>query len=213
MEIEFLRLNSLVDNSIGIPYSYYVGYIYTYYLQKLQLEYYSFIVINHIDDDLNEGLFLDTGIKGEIGMNVRMPFQKPFDSLEEVERSIFRLNVIHEAMLKLANNDSRFSVEVLEQIKSEILRANFIVDIPYWVSSNKKKKEIIGAVIVNPKEREYTFYFVIAENGIEKQRTYLQSMEVNDFYIDTIHFDGAWQKNGSFFLVNTRTGQEFNLGL
>lgn len=209
MKIEVVRLGSLINESLDVINMYYINYIYSYYLQKFKLSHYPFIVINHIGEDFNEGVFPRTRYTN-LGINIRYPVSENIDSLSESEKNNIRLNLMHEALLKLSAYDKRFSVEKLEEIKTAVIQSDFIVDIPYRIYVNKHNANITGTVIVNPKESEYLFYFVITDNGIETTRAFLESMSIQEFYGGRTHFHGAWQKDGSFFLVNSTSGEEFH---
>ncbi|MFL9485564.1 hypothetical protein ACI6Q2_22475 [Chitinophagaceae bacterium LWZ2-11] len=210
MEFEIIRLGSTVNDGIGGISVLYINFIYSYFLKKEELDFYSFISIVQIVDDLEETV---SKYENKVGIGLHFLTEGNWNEKGMNEKNNLRLNIIHTGLLQLAEKDNRFDRSKLEHIRSTIIDSNFIIDVPYSHFTNKLNKDLTGTLIVNADEYKYDFYFKISRNGVEKCRLFIDSMAAKDFYIGNIsfHFDGEWISDNEFLLIKTDNGNEYKI--
>ena len=164
MKKNLLHLVSVIENGVAGPGTGAIDLIYSSLLQKYGLDYYNHIHINQIGNELNEFLMKE-GKK--IHINIRYPVYKDFELKNPLEKNIIRLEIIHEALLRLAEKDKRFDSIILDSIKKEILENEFSFDIVYKAHINNKNENIVAKVIVHPEEDRFNFYVLIEDSGKE----------------------------------------------
>src|SRR5215204_3603760 len=118
MKTEIIRLESNVKYGVGGVGAGATSLMYTYYLQKYELNYYSFIFVNQVGEELEE-FVMKEGKK--IYINIRYPVFEDFESKTERDRALIRLDVTHNALLMLSEKDARFEKKTLEAIRNEII--------------------------------------------------------------------------------------------
>src|SRR5262245_31011316 len=125
MKLHILRLGSIIPEGVGGPEAGSIDLIYSFLLQEYKCDYYDHIHINQIGDDLEE-VIIKTGRK--IHINIKYP-AKGFDNKSSEEKNLVRLDVVHTALLRIAEKEKKLDVDSLVKIKEHILERNFLFDL------------------------------------------------------------------------------------
>ncbi|HEY1167020.1 MAG TPA: hypothetical protein VGE90_17725, partial [Chitinophaga sp.] len=147
MKLELLRLQSAVPHGVGGPGAGTIELIYTKLLLEHKQDAYSYIMINQIGDDLNEVIIKDGKA---IHINVRYPAKENFEQLPDKEQNLIRLEIVHMALLRLAEHGHKLDVDKLNEIKSHILEMDFDFTFTYKTFINKKTPELSASVVIKP---------------------------------------------------------------
>ena len=190
MKTEIINLGSIVKNGVEGPENGAINLIYSYLLQEYNLNYYNRIKINQIGDD-HEELMLP-GENKTMHINICYPADPNYDNKTVFEKNNIRLNIIHTALLRIANRYKRLDVDKLEIIKSKILENNFGFEIPYKRFTNPKHKDLVISIIIIPQEKTFSFYAKIEEGGKVKCNVLLFNGKTTDFYITALFSYGKW---------------------
>jgi hypothetical protein len=190
MKTEIINLGSVVKNGVEGPENGAINLIYSYLLQENGLNFYNRIKINQIGDDLEELIMREYK---KIHISIRYPADPDYDNKKVSEKNNIRLNIIHAALLRLANFDKRLDVDKLETIRSKILENNFAFDIPYKSFVNPKQKNQVAKIIIQPHEHTFAFYAIIEEAGKEKCKILLYNGKTTDYYITAFFSYGKWR--------------------
>jgi hypothetical protein len=166
-----IRLGSVVAHGVGGAEAAAIDMIYIYLLDEFEQGFYKRIGINQIGDDLNEFVIKEPGNK--IHVNIRYPIHEDFETKSTSEKNRIRIDVIHTALLRVADYDSKLQVDKLNLIKDKILQNDFSFDFTIRNFINKKFPSLVGKVIVNPLMDKFVYYAVIEENGLEKCRKHI----------------------------------------
>jgi hypothetical protein len=209
---EIIRLGSTNPGGFGGPESAYMNLIYSYFLTIESLNYYKFIYINQVGDDLDE-LVLIRG--NEVHINIRYPGVPSFLLKSEEVKNELRLNLVHSALLVLSEKDQRIERGKLEQMRGRIKEHNFLIDIPVNGYSNKKNKDLMAQLIVVPQEKKYDFYFSVVVREIKTFRFFICSVDPLEYNIhgDVEHFSGQWINDNRFLLVKSLGGDTYNIDI
>jgi hypothetical protein len=191
MQLEILRLGSVVPNGVGGPGAAAINLIYTYLLQEHGITWYKFITVNQIGNDLQEGI-VRFGPK-DININVRYPASAEFQQVSPYERNLVRLEVIHMGLLELAKSDSRIDVGKLKLIKDEILKRKFQFALLYKQHVCKADVSLIAEIIIHPSESKFDFFAEIKQHDTEIGRYKIFSGKPIVFYVDALFFYGKWK--------------------
>jgi hypothetical protein len=209
MEVEILRLISVVEHGVGGPETGAINLIYSFLLRKYKLDFYSYIRINQIGEDLQEFVMKEGGKK--IHINIRYPASEDYELKTVTERDLIRLDIIHKALLRLSANDSRIQVEKLENIKNEILQNEFLFDIQYKEWKYKKDEKLSAKIIIRAYEDRFDFFVLIEEDKKEKYRLLIYQGKTTDFYIDALFFYGKWKNINEFMITGKNKEVEIHI--
>jgi hypothetical protein len=190
MSIEILRLGSIVKHGVGGAEASAINFVYSSLLKKAGLDYYSFIFINQVDEELEEFVKIE---KREVYINIRYPTNEDFELKTEIERNIIRLEIIHTALLRLAQKNSKISVLKLNEIKAEFFKQNFLFQLEYSEWINKSYANLRAKLFVVPNEKWFDFYIAISEDKREICKTLIYTGRPSDYYIDSLFSNGKWK--------------------
>src|SRR5438270_11111167 len=137
MKTNLLHLDSVVPNGVGGPETGMINFIYTALLQEYGMDLYRYIHINQIGDDLNE-LIINRG--KEVYINVRIPAHNDFKQKTVEEKNLIRLDIIHLALLRIAEQNKKIDIKILEEIKEKVIKSNFSFDFAYKTYINSKNE-------------------------------------------------------------------------
>lgn len=99
MKKDLLRLVSIVENGVLDRDSEFLDFVYTLLLQEYQLDYYSHIHVNQTDHIQNEVIIKEGK---SIHINIYYPTPTDFRKRSLREKNTIRLDIIHEALLRIA---------------------------------------------------------------------------------------------------------------
>ena len=126
-----LKINSVVAGGYGGRGAAMLDYIYCNLFKAYQLNYYSYITINQIGDDLEE--FISDEGRKEIHINVRYPVLNKYEDALPIEKLKGALEMVHFALGKIANFQQKIDVNILGQIRTKILENQFSFDFVHRV--------------------------------------------------------------------------------
>src|SRR5947208_2257676 len=92
--------------------------IYSCLLEQFNQNFYKHISINQIGGDMKEVILREPG--GKIHINIRYPVYNDFEKKAILEKNKIRTELIHAALLRIADKDKKFDIEKLKKIKNEI---------------------------------------------------------------------------------------------
>lgn len=201
MKMHILRLGSVCANGVGGPEAGSIDLIYSCLLQQFGQDIYNHIHINQIGDDLNELI----GKEGanNVYINIRYPTPPDFGIKNIEEKNRVRLEVVHQALLRIAEQYRKLDIEKLEVIKAEILKKNFSFDFVYKSHQHKKNSSLKGKVIINPKTDRFDFYTSIENNGVEKCKMLIYSSKTTPCFAD-FFFYGRWKGDNEFIITGKK---------
>jgi hypothetical protein len=193
-----IRLNSVVSNGVGSgPESGAIDLIYYFLLQEFNQNAYSYISINQIGDDLNE-IILKDGKK--IYINIRYPAYSDFDNKSMPEKNGIRLDVIHTALLRIAEYEKKLDIEKLDAIRNKIIENNFSFDFLCKEFINKKNKDLLIRVIVHPEMNEFNYYALVVKGNEVKHRIPIYTGLTVTSYFNSFFKTGKWGEDDVFVL-------------
>lgn len=207
MKTNLLHLDSVVPNGVGGPEAGMISLIYSFLLSECGLDFYKYIHINQIGDDLDE-VIINKG--KEVYINIRYPAHSDFNLKNAVEKNIIRLEIVHAALLRIAAKNDKINVDVLGAIKERIIKSNFLFEIIYNAYHNKKKENLIAKVIIQPASEKFNFYVTITDDQMEKCRILIYEGKPTDYYVDDLFYYGKWKNENEFILSGKQSEIEFH---
>ena len=198
LKTHILRLDSVVPHGVGGPQAGMLDLIYAFLLQDYGQTAYSYIHINQIGDDLNE-LIIKEGKK--IYINIRYPAHEDFEQKNAEEQNRIRLEVVHTALLRIAEHDRKLEVEKLQAIRQRILDRNFSFDFVYRTFTNKKHSNLTAKVLVHPQISKFTFYVQVEQDENVVCRVPVYHGKTTDWYFPMFS-KGKWKGDKAFSIVN-----------
>jgi hypothetical protein len=194
-----VRLNSVVAHGVGSgPESAAIDLIYIYLLHEFGQDIYRRIGINQIGDDLNEFVAKEPG--NMIHVNIRYPAYYDFEAKSIAEKNRIRLDVIHTALLRVAEYDNKLDVAKLEAIRKKILEKDFLFDFILKAHENKKNPSLVAKVVIHPLMDKFIYYAVIEENGKTKCKQIIFTGIPSYFYADMYFYQGKWKNDNEFII-------------
>lgn len=202
-DANIIRIGSVVPNGVGGPNAGALDLIYSTLLKEYRQDRYNYIGINQIGDDLDE-FIMKTG-KNDIHINIRYPATKNFASKSTSEQNRIRLDVVHNALSKIAIREGKLDIDKLNQIREKILAHNFNFQILYKEHENKMDKSVSIRIIINPGVKVFKIYTLVIKNGKEKCKFLIYSGKPTDFYFDDLFFYGKWKSGNEFVISGKRS--------
>lgn len=209
MKTEILRLESVVEHGVGGIGAGAISLIYSYLLQQYGLDFYSLVFINQIGEDLDE-VVINQG--KNVYINIRYPAVIDYELKTVNERDFIRLNIVHSALHRLSELDSRIQKEKLDAIRQHIIDRNFLFDIEYKRYINKHLRNIYASLFIHPHEDRFDFYVQIKVGESVKEKVFIYSGKTNDFYFDALFRHGYWKEN-LFVLSGSKKEVEFHMNI
>lgn len=208
MKTHLIRLGSVVPHGVGGPEAGCIDLIYTFLLQEYQQNVYSYIGINQIGDDLNEFVMKKPG--NCIYINIRYPVYEDFENRSVAEKNRIRLDVVHESLLRIANEDKKFDINKLEIIRDRVLKQDFSFDLVYKIFLNKKREGLLAKIIITPLEDRFKYFVLIEENEITKCKNLIYIGKPSDYYIDGLFSSGKWKGINEFVVTGKNKEMEIH---
>lgn len=210
MKIELIRIESSMPNGIGGMDAGCLELIYDYLLQKYNQDMYRFILIHQFEKDLNE-LIMKGPEKARLHINIHVPPPKDFNSRSFQQRNIFRLEVVHEALKRIAIHDKKLDILKLEMIREEVLAKNFIFQIDYIRFRNPRNEQLLGKVVICPEDKRYIFYAVVERDGVEICKVQLFAGLPGKLYFDKFFRSGKWKNENEIVIKGNSKEMEFRV--
>lgn len=209
MKTHIFRLNSIVPHGVGSgPESGAIDLIYTILLQEFGQDIYSYISVNQIGDDLEEFVMK----KGkDVHVNIRYPAYDDFESRSVTEKNRIRLEVVHTALLRIAEQDKKLDAAKLESIKNKIMDNDFSFDFVCKSYSNKKNDSLVAKMIIHPAMTKFDYYVLIEEKGNSKCKAKIYSGGTSVFYFPDLFSQGKWISDNEFIVTGKRKEVEIRI--
>lgn len=208
MKKNLFTLGSIVLHGVGGASAGAINFIYSFFLEKHHLDYYRHIHVNQIGDDLNEFIMKE---RKSISINIRYPVIEDFEFKSEREQNIIRLDVINEAMLRLAEYDTKINKQRLYEIKSEILAKDFSFEIVYKTFVYSKQKGLSAKVIIKPQIDRFDIYLLIEDAEILRAKELIYSGLPSDFYFDDLFYFGKWNSVNEFTIKGKQSQFQYHI--
>jgi len=206
MKLHILRLGSVVSEGVGGPGAGSIDLIYSFLIQEYSSDFYEYIHINQIGDDLEE-MIMRVGKK--IYINIKYPIDG-FDSKTQKEKNLIRLDVVHTALLRIAQKEMKLETNKLEKIRARILEQDFEFDFVYKQYEDKKSK-LIGKILIHPLQDKFCFYFSAEDNSKVMHKILLYEGKCTDYYISTIFNSGKWKGSNEFIIRDKNKEMELHV--
>lgn len=204
-----IRLGSVVPHGVGGPEAAAMDLTYICLLHEYGQDIYRRIGINQIGEDLNEFVIKEPGNK--IHVNIRYPAHKNFESKSAEEKNKIRLDVIHAALLRVAEYDKKLNVHQLEAIRKKILDNNFSFEFVFKSHINKKNENLVAKISVHPEMARFNYYATIEENGKVKCRVRIYNGQTSVFFGEDFCFYGKWKGENQFIIWGKKKEVEIRI--
>lgn len=193
-----IRLGSVVPHGVGGAEAAAMDLIYICLLHEFGQDIYRRIGINQIGEDLNEFVMKEPGNK--VHVNIRYPVYDDFELKSVDERNRIRLDIVHSALLRVAEYDKKLDTYQLEAIRKKILDNNFSFEFVFKSHVNKKNGNLVAKITVHPEMDRFNYYAVIEENGKVKCRAPIYSGRTGVFFGEEFFFYGKWKRENEFII-------------
>ncbi len=195
-----LRLNSVVLHGVGSgPESGAIDLIYSFLLTEFEQDIYMYISINQIGNDLKEFVMKEPGNK--IHVNILYPAYEDFETKSVGEKNLIRLDVIHTALLRVANQYGKLEIQKLEEIKEKIINNNFSFDFICKAYPYKKNDNLVAKIIVHPEMDRFNYFLLVEENQKVKCRIKLYCGLTNLFYYSDLFSTVKWKSMNELIIT------------
>lgn len=208
MKKNLLHLVSTVEHGVGGPGTGAIDLIYSFLLQEHKMDGYSHVQINQIGSDLNEFIIKEGK---RIHVNIWYPVYEDFELKTVKEKNLIRLDIIHMALLRIAEKDKKYDAHILETIKNKIIEKDFSFDLIYKSHVNKKNENLVAKIVVHPEEDRFDFYILTEDRGNEKCKILIYSGKTTDFYFDDLFFYGKWKGENEFIIKGKESEIQFHV--
>jgi hypothetical protein len=206
MKTHILRLGSVVPDGVGGIEAGSIDLIYSFLLQEYKCDFYSYIHINQIGDDLEEVIIKDGRA---IYINIRYPVNN-FEKKSHDEKNLFRLEVVHTALMRIAEKDKKLDVSSLQNIKNHIIQQNFEFDLVYK-QFPYKGHDLKGIIIIHPRHDKFSFYFSAVKNDEILCKILLYEGVCSDYYVPAIFHNGKWKTENEFIIKDKNKELELHI--
>ena len=199
MKVQF-KLASVGADTVGGPDAILLDILYCNLLSEFGEDKYRLITINQIGeglDDIKEFVKKESG--GHIHCNIRYQMYKNLGQKEIDEQNRIRLDVVHAALIRIAEFDKKLSIQKLQAIKEKILEKNFLFEFTYKTYHNKKA-ELIAKVIARPQMRVIDYYVIMESAGKKRCELLIFSGVPASIYSFDDFFGLPSWKEGCFIL-------------
>lgn len=186
-----LRLGSNVAHGIGGPECGAIELIYMYLLCEFEQDYYRRISINQIGDEADEIIIKEAN--KSIHININCSVLNKFNNKSADQKNKIRLEVIHEALLRIANFDNKLNISKLEAIKNKILIHNFSFEFDYKLFTKKIKNNLFCKIVIKPLINKFVLSAVVEKNGDIICKTPIFEGLTTLFYFDCFFCFAKWK--------------------
>lgn len=193
-----LRLGSIVTHGVGGPECGAIELIYIYLLHEFGQDIYSRIGINQVGDDLEEFVMKESG--NRIHVNIRFPVYEDFEAKSLDEKNKIRLDIIHTALLRIAEYDKKLEINRLDAIREKILIHNFSFEFIYKAYRHKNNPSLVSKIVIHPLMDKFIFYAVIENDGEIKCKQIIFTGIATFFYIDRYFFYVKWKSENELII-------------
>jgi hypothetical protein len=194
-----LRLISVVEHGVGGPEAGSMDFLYSYLLQKFGQDVYKFIRINQVGNDLEELILKEPG--NAVHINIKYPAYENFELKSVAEQNRIRLDVVHVALMKIAEEHKKLDIDKLQAIKREILEKDFKFSIVYRTHVFKRNPALVAKILVVPEMKSFRFYCMVEKDSVQICNVFLYEGIPQDFYMERYFYYGKW-KNENLLVIS-----------
>jgi len=204
-----LRLGSVVAHGVGGPEAGAINLIYTCLLTEFNQGHYRYIGINQIGEELDEFVLKEPGNK--IHVNIRYPAHEDFESKSADEKNRIRLDIIHKALVQIAEYDKKLNIEKLEAIRRKIIDNNFCFEFECKSFKNKKKPGHTVSVVVCPEMTMFNYYIIIKEDERIMCKLWIYSGLTDIICFSDFFSKGQWKSENELIITGKLNEVEINI--
>jgi hypothetical protein len=201
-----LRLHSVISSGFGKETGL-ISFLYSHLLNISRLDFCDLIIVNHIGLELEEKIFYD---KGKIHINIRYPVDDAFLYKSAREKNVVFLDIIHNALLRLAIEDARMEPIKLEKIRQEILDKDFLFEVEYMVVPSETDKNLVAQILLHPHTDKFDFFARIVYKEQIKWEALIYEGGPSSYYFDDLFYNGKWKGDREFVVGGRRSEIEFH---
>jgi len=147
---------------------------------------------------LNEIIIKEPGNK--IHVNVRYITPDNFQKKDKNEKNTIRLEIIHQALLKIATFDNKLEKVVLEKIRQIIIKKNFSFQFTCKTYRGKQNSNNLALVSIVPEMNVFYFYATILKSNKEVCKTLIFSGNPTIYYFKYFFKFGKWMNTNEFVI-------------
>jgi len=199
MKVDIFRLISVDPNGIGNKENGLLDLLYSYLLWKNGLDYYSFIKVNQIHQDQGIEEFVEIE-EGFVHINIIFNTDPNFDTLNDAKKNKIRLDVIHAGLLRLADEDLKFSKIILEKIKNEILERDFNFELEGKIRKSTFDDKTVCQFLINPQTKYFDYFFLIQKDGNDLCKINIYRGKPSTFYLDSFFSTMIWNNENQVII-------------
>ncbi len=184
-----------------------ISFLYSYFLIKYDMDFYPLIIVNHIGFDLKERIFYS---KEKTHINIRLDIGEDIRPKSHREKNEIFLEIIHQALMRLAREDPRMISSKLEEIRDLILKNDFTFDVDYITTPNDEDKYLVGKIILRPRMEQFDFIAQIVYQDKIKWQALVYEGGPSSYYFNDILSYGKWNGVKEFIFGGNRSEIEFH---
>lgn len=174
--------------------------IYEHLLQHHKQNQYSHIGIIQVATIEEEVIFRSAKA---IHVNIFYPTDKNFEQNSIKEKNLVRLNIVHEALLRISNFENKLDKGTLSIIKEDIIKKKFIYKLKIRSYIKKTSSGIYEAEIsVVPKMYGFQISFSFKINGVELWRAPFYRSINTAYFFHQFFFKAKWRSDLHLVIYN-----------
>lgn len=124
---------------------------------------------------------------------IRYPAYEDFETRSEKERNSIRVDIIHTALVRLAEKFQKLDISKLELIKNKILVNEFSFNFLYKTYVYPKRNNLVAKLFMKPYIDRFEFVLVVQDENKEKCKLLLYSGAPSSYYIQNFFQNGRWR--------------------
>jgi hypothetical protein len=205
MKIDIFRLTSIDPDGVGNEENGLVDLLYSFLLWRNGLDYYKYILVNQIGKNQNINEIVQ--IKGgRVHINLIHATDKNFDQLDDIRKNMAKVDIIHDGLQRLGKVDPRFSTELLNKVRDQIVSNNFSVVLESVGKDSPFEKGVSGKMIILPTSKYFDYCLLIKNGDKEVCRQFIYRGMPTSYYYYSLFSSAKW-KNRTTFIVEGREKQ------
>lgn len=201
--IKGFKLESIIPNGVGGPEAGAIGLIYSVLLKKFKQDFYS-LLINQIGNGTDPDELILKGPGNKLHINIRYPIPPDFEIFSVKERNHYQLDVIQAALKRIADYDLKYDKSILEEIRNEIIKHNFLFRFHLKKFTNSRNKDLVARLVVEPMIDMFCYYIIIEKKGLEIQKFLIYKGFTNLYYYPKFFHNAKWENENELIV----TGRE-----
>lgn len=141
----------------------------------------------------------------EIGVSLERNLPADVSSMDDKAKQLLVLELIHAGLVILAEEKKKLDVNMLDNVKQEILQADFDFWITYKQFPNKKAPDLTATVIVHPMPRAYQVYLQISRQEAETDKILVFEGIPSASMVGELFGAGKWVSTTEFVVTGKQS--------